>query len=238
VARRVSLQELREGTFDLADEINSGVISTQSANRWINQAYAKYYDELIKSGEDYTILQQQISTTLSTDPSSTSDPSVYLLPGDFYKTRGFDANLGGQQYVTMHRFNWNDRNIYKLWGTTGWFIGTPLNYRIMGSAVQFMPIPQGVFVVTQWYYPVAPILSADAQMVDVLSGGDLFVEAYAAGLIAQRQESFDLADRLFAKAAEELQRAKDMSTDRDAAEPPRVSETVRRGYGFRRGWGV
>jgi hypothetical protein len=238
VSQTVTLQELRDGAFDLADELNSGVIPVQSANWYINHAYRKLYDVLIKSGEDYNLLTQIITTNSPSDPAATSDVSVYKLPGGFYKTLGFDANLGGNQYVTLHRFNWNDRNVYKLWGTTGWFIGQPLNYRIQGNCVQFMPIPQGPFQVTQWYYPVAPKLSQDSQAVDVLSGGDLFIVAYAAGLMCQRQESFESADRLMAMADKELDRIRDMASDRDAAEPPRVTETIRRAHGFRRNWGV
>jgi hypothetical protein len=237
VARSVTLQELRDGALDLADELNSGVIAPQLANRLVSQAYSKYYDELIKSGEDYSILQQTIVTAVSTDPAATNDPSIYKLPGDHYETRGLDANLGGQQYATMHRTNWNDRNLLRLWGTTGWFVGIPLRYMLLGSCLRFDPVPTSSFTVTHWYYPVAPTLSQDTQTVDVLSGGDLFIECYAAGLIAQRQESFELADRLFQRASEELERGREMAQTRDAAEPPRTTEVQRRSV-FRSRWGT
>jgi hypothetical protein len=236
--RSVRLVDFRDAALDLADELNSDVIPTATVNRWVNQAYGKYYDILIQSGEDYSVKQQLIYTNTPSDPAATSDPATYRLPGDFYKERGFDANLGGNQYTSMHRFNWNDRNLYKLWGTTGWFIGRPLFYAIVDASIIFMPIPQGPFYVTHWYYPVAPLMTQDEHCVDVLSGGDLFVTLYAAGMIAQRQESFELSDRLFAQAEQELVRARDMSTDRDAGEPPRVTETVRRNYGWRKSWGI
>jgi hypothetical protein len=238
VPRTIALSELRDGAFDLADELASGAIPIPTANRWVNQAYAKYYDILIKSGADYSVRQQVITTNLASDPAATTDTSVYLLPGDHYETRGLDANLGGQQYVTMHRLTWADRNRFKLWGTTGWFVGIPLAYLVIDKCLQFSPIPTSAYSVTHWYYPVAPIMAQDGQTVDVLSGGDLFIMTYAAALMTLRQESFELSDRLNNLAEAELARAKDMASDRDANEPPRVQEVCRRGNQFRRGWGI
>jgi len=238
VAKLVSLETLRNAAYAKADLPNSGngPVSIGEANGLINAAYAKYYDELIKSDAMYKVARQSITTASATDPAAVLVNGVqvldtYKLPPDFYETKGLDINLGGQQMQTGRRVNFHDRNLYKFWGTTGWFFGQWILYYLLDAFMVYVPIPQGPFTVTHWYYPVAQTLSSDTDVVDLLNGGDEFVSLHAAMQMARKEESFELVAALKGDFADEMQRIREMAPKRDAAEPPRVTETSRRrGY--------
>ena len=232
MAKLVALETLRNDALARADMANSG-LSVAEVNGYVNKAYAKYYDELIKSDAMYNVAQQSITTCLSTDPAAVSVAGVqqldtYKLPADFYETKGLDVNLGGQQMLTARRINWHDRNVLKFWGTTGWFFGQAVCYYLRDGFMIYVPIPQAAFTVTHWYYPVARTMAADTDTVDVLNGGDDFIALATAMQLARKEESWDMYGSLKGDLGEEMGRVQAMAPKRDAAEPPRVTETSRR----------
>lgn len=239
MAKLVSLAALRTDAYARADlpPSGSGPVDQEEANGYVNKARTKYYDELIQADAYYNVGQQVITTASPSDPAAVIGANgqqildTYKLPPDFYETKGLDINLGGQQMQTGRRVNWHDRNLYKFWGTTGWFFGQWILYYLRDGFMIYVPIPQGPFSVTHWYYPVATTLSADTDTVDVLNGGDDYIALYAAMQMARKEENFELYNALRSDFAEEVTRVKAMAPKRDAAEPARVAETSRRrGY--------
>jgi hypothetical protein len=224
----VSLQQLQTDALIRADMVNSPLYPTGAGvtdlNRLINQGITEFYDLLIASGEDYYLSSTTIATVSTTD--------TYALTNDFLAVKGVDINLGGQQYFSGLRFNWADRNLYKLAGT-GWFYGQPVYYDLRGQNIVFMPAPQGIYTITVWYYPVPPVLSALSDTLDGVNGWDELVTLSAAIKMLKREESFDAADRLVADYAACKARIQSRASKRNAGEPPRVTD-IRRGN--RAGW--
>lgn len=224
----VSLAQLQQDALLRADMVNSPTYPVAAGvndlNRLINQGITEYYDLLIASGEDYYLSSTTISTISTTD--------TYALTNDFLAIKGIDINLGGQQFFSGIRFNWADRNLYKLTGT-GWFYDQPVYYDLRGQNIVLMPAPGGVYSVTVWYYPVPPVLSNLSDTLDGVNGWDELVTLSVAIKLLTREESFDAADRLKQDYATCKARIQSRASKRNAGEPPRVTD-VRRGN--RAGW--
>lgn len=235
MAKPVSLLELRIDAMNRADLAGSVYATVQAAelNKYVNKGAAKYYEELVKADEMYNVAQQTITVASATDPAAVFVNGVqqldtYSLPPDFLATKGLEASLGGQQMLTGRRVEWRDRNIYKFWGTTGWFFGQALLYYLRDAFLIFVPTPQAAFAVTHWYTPTVATLVDDADTVDVLNGGDDFIALYAAMQLARKEESWEMYQALKGDLADEMVRVQSMAPKRDAAEPRRVTETARR----------
>lgn len=235
----VTLESLRNDALLRADAVKANPHSVAEVNGYVNKGYSKFYDELIKANADYNVGQQLITTGLITDPAAVlvngvQQMDTYKLASDFYRHRGHDISYGAQTADTSKRVMWADRNQYKYWGTVGWFYGgEKILYYLRDNFQIFVPIPQGPFAVTAWYYPVAKTLNGDSDSIDVLSGGDDFIATYAAMCMARAKERWGLYNALKQDFGDEMQRISCMAPDRDANEPPRVQETCRRRYG---GW--
>jgi hypothetical protein len=215
MARPVSLGTLRADARLRADMPSAGFCSDAEVNRYINQGYTELYDWLIASGEEYFMSSTTINTTSGTD--------TYALPNDFFEIRGVDVNIGAQQVLTAHRFTFEERNRYKLI-VTGWFFNEPCWYQLRGTNIVFMPAPQGVYIVTVWYYPIPVAMVSDSDTIDGVNGWDEIIVLDAAIKMLQREESFDAADRLKADKAAIKDRILRRIAARDAGSPARVSD--------------
>lgn len=149
-------------------------------NDMINEGIAGVYDIIREAfGQGYYRRSVKINTTSTT--------SIYALPGDFLALISVDATLGGgYPNITMRPYMEPERNRYKNFPWL-WFSGYPVWYQLQAQdfsgggvssqtpAINFIPDPQGNYVVTCYYVPVPPVLVADGDTFDGVNGWDEWV---------------------------------------------------------------
>lgn len=211
----ITLLQLRTQARQRADMENSSFVSDSELTNYINASIAELHDILIQSyGEEYFIT----STTFSTASGTAS----YSLPATFYKLHGVDVAINGTEFLTIKKFNFNERN--RLTDSAGWTAtGVPsIRYRILGSSIHFSPVPNAVSTVKLWYTPVATKLSADADTLDDFNQYSEYVITDAAIKMLQKEES-DVSVLMAQKQAL-LQRITYASQNRDAGESEAISD--------------
>src|SRR5581483_7425816 len=124
------------------------------------------YDLLITVYEDYYI---------ATPIQFTSDGSTFLwplpngsnsfvnsltqqtfVPPALYKLVGVDLalNNASNAFVTVNKFNFVDRNRFVYPNTASTIYGVfNLQYRMMGSNIEFIPTPSASQIIRLWYIP-------------------------------------------------------------------------------------
>lgn len=225
MAQSSTLQQLQQDALLRADMLNTQFASIPELTRYINQGIRELYEQLCVSSQDYYLSQATITTSNGTD--------TYPLPPDFFWLRGVDVNLGGQQLFPARRFNWEERDAYKLQGT-GWYWDQPVWYDLRGPNIVTLPAPQGVYSLLLWYYPTAPTLSASDDTFDAINGWDELITLSAAIKLLTREESWDAVDRLKQDYAETKARVQSMSTKRNAGQGPRITDVFRGRTPYRR----
>jgi hypothetical protein len=218
VPQSSSLQQLQQDALLRADMVNSSFVTPQELTRYINQGITELYEQLCVASQDYYLSNVNIQTNSTTD--------TYALPADFFWLRGVDINLGGQQVCPARRFNWEERDIYKLQGT-GWYWGQTFAYDLRGNTIVLFPAPQGIYGVVLWYYPIAPTLSAPDDTFDAVNGWDELITLSCAIKMLTREESWEAVDRLKQDYAEQMRRVQSMAPKRNAGQPPRITDLFR-----------
>lgn len=211
----ITLLQLRTQARQRADMENSEFVSDSELNNYINASIAELHDILIQSyGSDYYVKSSTFNTAAGT--------ASYALPSDFYKLQGVEAKVSGNSYITLKKFNFNERNRYEtaiVWNLAG----IPLaRYRIIGSNMQFSPTPDQIVEIKLWYTPVATKLSADGDTLDDVNQFAEYVITDAAIKMMQKEES-DVTILMAQKQAL-LQRITYASQNRDAGEPESVQD--------------
>jgi hypothetical protein len=208
-----------------ADMVNTTFISPDELIRYINQGITELYEDLCVASQDYYLSQWTVNTTNGTD--------TYPLPADFFWIRGIDINLGGQQYFPARRFNWEERDAYKLQGT-GWYWDQPVWYDLRGPNIVVLPAPQGVYQLIGWYYPTAPSLNGPDDTFDSVNGWDELIVLSAAIKCLTKEESWEAVDRLTAAYDRQKMRVQSMAPKRNAGQPPRITDVFRGRTPYRR----
>jgi len=218
MARTFTLPSIRTQVRQRADMQSTAAqlfITDSEINTYINQSYTELYDLLISSGgQEYYLNQAVIPTGGNID--------TYDLPNDFYRLLGVDANINGNQAVTLRPFNFNERNLYRSVYAGGWGVGYNLRYRIHGGLrIQFIPAPLNNINITLWYIPACPVLG-ETDTADGVDGFEELLVIDAAIKCLQKEES-DVSV-LMARKAEMVARIAAMSPYRDAAAAERVRD--------------
>lgn len=211
----ITLADLRTQSRQRSDMENSKFVSDTELTSYINSSIAELHDIMIQSyGNDYFVIPFTFNTTIG--------QSTYALPDGFYKLHGVDVKLNGQNFTTVKKFNFNERNRFNetvLWNV----LGIPsIRYRIIGNNIVFSPIPDTDVEVQLWYTPVATKLVADADVLDDLNQYAEYVITDAAIKMMQKEES-DVTV-LAAQKTALLQRITYASQNRDAGEPESVQD--------------
>ena len=93
MARTVTLASLQAQVRQRADMLASSFVTDDELAEYINQSVAELYDLLVQTDEDfYTRGLEQTVTT----------PAI-ALPADFYKLRGVDARVSGNEFRALER---------------------------------------------------------------------------------------------------------------------------------------
>ena len=248
------LSQIRLQAMQRADRVNSNFLTMPEWNSNINKAMFELYDLLVTTYEDYFIASPiQFAadgvTYLYPLPNGVNtfedanNPSVIVTPPPFYKLMGVDLALNNatNAYVTINRFNFIDRNRFVYPNTASTIYGVfNLQYRVMGSNIEFIPTPTAGQSIRLWYIPRLTELLQDTDTTQMgISGWIEYVIVRAAKYALDKEESDS------SKLTEELvflkQRIEESAANRDAGQPDKVSSTRNNngsgwGNGFGGGW--
>ena len=211
----ITLAELRTRARQRADMEESQFVSDSELNGYINNSIAELHDILVQSySSDYYISSYSFNTV--------SQQDSYDLPDDFYKLRGVDAALNGNDPYTLRPFNFNERNRFRNFGVWSLLGIANIRYRIVGNQLTFSPTPDGVTAITLWYVPVATELVADTDELRDFNGYNEYIIIDAAIKMAQKEES-DVSV-LAAQKAAIIQRLNAAAQNRDIGSSESVSD--------------
>lgn len=231
----MSLAQIRLSAQQRADRVNSQFVTLPEWNGYINQAMFELYDLLITSYEDYFV---------ATPAQFTADGTQYLFPlpdglttftnpsgssyvaDPFYKLLGIDLGLNSANnaWVTVDKFMFVDRNRFVYPNTSSTIYGVfNLQYRLMGSNVEFIPTPCAGSILRMWYIPRLPELLQDTDITTSGISGWIEYVIVRAAIYALGKEESDTSglerQLLFLK-----DRIEASSVNRDAGRPDRISD--------------
>lgn len=247
------LSQIRLAAQQRADRVDSKFVSNPEWRSYINQAMFELYDLLITVYEDYYVaLPIQFvsdgSTYRYTLPSGSNtflnaDTGVTFTPRPFYKMLGVDlaVNSATNAYVTVNKFQFIERNkyLYPNTSATAIYGVNNLQYRVMGTYIEFIPTPASGQSIRLWYIPRITELLRETDTTDVGISGWLEYVVVRAAIYALQKEESDTGGLeqqiLFLK-----KRIEDSAINRDAGQPDRISNTRGNGgfgdSGFGGGW--
>lgn len=201
----LSLGEIRTRSQQRADRVNSLFVTTPEWNYFINQSLFELYDILITLYEDQYVapIPVQFSTNGSTFLYPLPDGVISYTNGitgqgtfiapPFYKLIGVDLglNTANQAFVTVKQFNFSDRNRYLYPNSASTIYGVfNLEYRLLGSNIQFIPTPSANQPIRLWYIPRLKELLADTDTTTTgVSGWLQYVIVRAAKYALDKEES-------------------------------------------------
>lgn len=214
----ITLAEIRLQARDRADMRNSNFVQDSEANNYINNSIAELYDILCEAyGSDYYVTSTEFQTVAGTP--------AYPLPTDFYEVAGVDIKLdASSNFITVKRFNFNERNRYSdltVWDLAGL---TNIRYRVVGNEIRFNPTPSTASTIKLWYVPTATKLINDSDALDDLNAYSEYVIVDVAIKMMQKEES-DVRVLLAQKQALE-KRIRDKSQNRDSNIADTISDVT------------
>lgn len=243
----MSLGQIRLLAQQEADRVNSNFVTKAEWNNYINQSAFELYDLLTTVYEDYYIAPAAMFVTNGSDfqyklpdgvQSFLNQAGQSFVPKPFYKLIGVDLGLNTQQnaWVTLHKFDFIERNRYIYPNITSTFLGVfNLRYRLMGNYINLIPTPAGGQYVRLWYIPRMTQLLKDSDVLDGVSGWTEYVIVDAAIKALEKEESDTSA--LMARKMALKQRIEESAMNRDAGQPDTISPSRRYNGMSGSGWG-
>lgn len=223
---KISLGELRERSKQKADRVNSNFVTLPEWNFYINESSKELYDLLITVYEDYYIAPRLLIDTTTSQLYDLPNGQNYSGAPALYKLYGVDLGLDSSPtaFVTLKKFDFIERNRYVYPQITSSLLGVfNLRYRLIGDQIMFIPQPQQGQPFGLWYYPRLKTLLQDTDILDGISGWELYVICRAAKYALDKEES-DTAkldsEILFLK-----QRIEESAQNRDAGQGDTISNT-------------
>ena len=216
----ITLAELKLQSREKADMVDSNFVTDSELTSYINSSIAELHDIMIQAyGEDYFINEVEFTTTPN---QADYDFSTIIPDNDFYKMRGVDAKLNGDDFFTLKPFNFNERNRFQHFGVWDYLGITNVRYRILGSKLRFSPVPDAATLVRLWYIPIATKLVADTDSLDDLNQFAEYVLVDVAIKMLNKEES-DVAV-LMAQKGDLKRRIEEVAGNRDAGESHSISD--------------
>lgn len=242
----MSLGELRLRCQQRADRVNSAFVLNSEWNFQIRLALYELYDLLTTTYEDYNLAP---AAYINTSFNQNGSNLLYPLPDGatnylggilgqasgapaprLYKVSGIDlgVNTSNNAWVTIHRFNWIDRNNYVYPNSTSTIFGVyNMRYRPMGTNLSIIPIPAGNQQLRLWYNPILPQLLADTDLTTIGNSGWLaYVIARAAKYALDKEEGSDTS-KLDAELTFLKKRIEESAANRDSGQSDTISNTRR-----------
>jgi hypothetical protein len=244
----MSLAQLRLMAQQRADRVGSNFVTLPEWNTFINQAMFELYDLLVTADEEFFVATP--AQFAVNPPGSPNQTYLYPLPdgnitftngidgttqykaAPFYKLKGVDLALNTAQnaWVTVNKFSFIDRNRFVYPNTASTIYGVfNLQYRLLGSNIEFIPTPSAGQNIRIWYIPRLNQLLQDTDITTTgISGWLQYVIIRAAKYALDKEESDTT------KLDEELmflqKRIEETSANRDTGMPDRISDARQNGW--------
>lgn len=244
---QMTLGQIRTMAQQRSDMVNSGFITVPEWNTFINQAAFELYDLLTTVYEDYNVNTVHFQTNSSTQNyplpngvlqfQDASGSSFVAQP--FYKLWRVDLGLNNAPngFVTIKKYNAIDGNKYVFPNTASTIYGVfNLQYRVLGSNINFIPTPSSNQPIRLWYIPRMPTLLQDTDVVDGYSGWTQYIIIRAAKYALDKEES--PTQSVDAELVYLKQRIEETAMNRDAGQADTISNTRNAsGWGSSGGFG-
>jgi len=189
----------------------SNFVEDNELNFYINQSISELHDMLVQSyGSDYYVKDITFQTTAQQEEY---DLDTIVSDQDFYKLRAIDARLNGDEWFTLQKFNFNERNRFQNFGLWDYLGISSVRYRLVGSNLRFSPAPDQAVDIRLWYIPRAASLSADTDEYNDFNGWIEYVIVDCAIKMLNKEES-DVSVLLNEKALLK-RRIEEVSQNRD-----------------------
>lgn len=238
----MSLGELRLRSQQTADRVNSNFVTTSEWNAFLRLAMYELYDLLITTYEDYKVTNVLINTNgaIPQQQYPLPDGVNYLggvlgglsgLPSPrLYKISGLDlgVNTSNNAWVTLHRFDWIDRNAYVYPNSTSTIYGVyNMRYRQLDNTLYIIPSPAGNQQIRLWYAPILPALLADTDLTNIGFSGWLRYPIVRAAKYALDKEEGSDTTKLDTEIAFLKTRIEQSASNRDQGQADTISNTRR-----------
>lgn len=216
----ITLAELKQAARERADMTESEFVTDSELLFYINSSIAELHDIMIQSyGHDYYVKDATFTTV---GQQQDYEISTVISDGDFYKLRGIDAQLNGDDWFTLKPFNFNERNRFQNFGVWDYLGITNVRYRMIGDKLRFSPTPDSSIQIRIWYIPLATKLSDDADTLDDLNQFAEYVIVDAAIKMLNKEES-DVSVLMAQKQALK-RRIEEVANNRDAGDPESIQD--------------
>ena len=243
----MTLGQIRLAAQQRADLVNSGFVSTVEWNSYITQSAFELYDLLVTAYQDYYLAPAALFVTNGNNNAYPLPDGVtqFLNPDNtqftakpFYKMNGVDVGLSNNNnaWFTLQKFNWNDRNNFVYPQLNSTILGVfNMQYRVMGSNIEFIPTPSANQYVRLWYIPRMTQPLADTDILDGISGWTEYVIIDAAIKAMQKEESDCTV--LGIQKADMIKRIEDSAANRDASIADCITNNRSLSSRYGSGWG-
>ena len=208
-----TLGTLKTAARQKANMENSTFISDSELTDYINQSYAELYDIMVSRFEDYYSKTEGFSIL--------SGSTSHTLPADMYKMRALDYTLDSKNFVTVRKFNFEDRNKISRNVSRTLRGFSDRAYRIMGQQMFIYPQDAAPGTYVMWYIPRYTPLALDADVLGDVMDFQEYITADAAIKMLAKEES-DVSVLMAQKQAL-LARIEAMASNRDTT-PERISD--------------
>jgi|SRR5882724_3227250 len=236
MARLVSLTTLQSRVKQRANvEVasNSSLYTAAELIDNINEGLAKLYDLIIAQQDQPYYLSSVNFNTVNAKDTYVIGAGKDINVSNFYKGKGLDVSFGQQIVIAARPFMWSERNRFKWY--PGWIYSQPVFYQFIGKvdgssansgtdSIKLIPMPNGQFNCTLWYYPTLANLVSGGDTFDGINGFEEHAVLDAAIKLLTKQERFDHANLLMARQQQEEQRIMAMLVTHDAENPMRVQD--------------
>lgn len=179
-------------------------LTDADATQFIQDANEEVYRLLVKHDPD--------SYTTSTTFSTAAGTYEYALPADFYKLRGVERQEGTDNYVTVQRETWGNRN------------RKGLKYSVRGSNIRFMADPGGGDTYRVWYIPTPTALASGSDTYDGTAESEALVVVKAARMILDRDETD--SSHLQVEEGRLTQEIMESAQDHDMEQPGTITDVT------------
>lgn len=231
----MSLGQIRLYSQQRADKVNSDFVTLPEWNSLINQSLFELYDLLVTIyGDNYFVAEPLEFNTNGTDANyALPNGTNYSGAAPFYKLIGVDlgVNTGPNGWVNLPKFNFANRNQYFYPNTNSTAYGIfNMSYRIVGSKINFIPLPSGNQPIRLWYVPRLRMLLKDSDVTTASVSGWIEYVIVDAAIKALQKEESDVSALMLQK---EVLRTRIMASaaNVDAGAPDTISNTRGQGWG-------
>ena len=247
----MSLGELRLRAQQSADRVNSNFVTTSEWNAMLRLSMYELYDLLIGCYERFNTAPQVFINTSSLVVSASQFQQIaqYPLPDGatnylggvlggltgtpasaFYKLTGVDlgVNTSNNAWVTLHRFNWIDRNAYVYPNSTSTIYGVyNMRYNILDNNLCVIPVPAGNQQIRLTYSPRLKGLLQDSDLTTIGWSGWLRYPIVRAAKYALDKEEGSDTSKLDTELIFLKTRIEQMASNRDEGQADTISNTRR-----------